>query len=175
MIVLGGALEPAYVWHVPNQSALGEAAERMTEVLPLLKRQPSLRVLFTGGEGELFANDLSEAERARRFFAVQGVADTALILESASRTTFENAVFSKALSGVDVRQPWLLVTSAWHMPRAMGTFERAGWNVTAYPVDFRAGQATPWTQYSMDGGVKKWRIALHEIIGLWVYRLTGRA
>lgn len=175
VIVLGGGLEPAYTWSAPDQSALGDAAERVTEVLPLLKRQPHLRVLFTGGEGELFANDLTEAERAKRFFAAQGVADTTLILESASRTTFENAVFSKALPSVDARQPWLLVTSAWHMPRAMAAFARTGWNVTAYPVDFRAGLATPWTQYSMDGGVKKWRIALHEVIGLWVYRLTGRA
>jgi uncharacterized SAM-binding protein YcdF (DUF218 family) len=57
----------------------------------------------------------------------------------------------------------------------MAAFEHAGWQVTAYPVDFRAGQATPWTQYSMDLGVKKWRIALHEWIGLGIYRLTGRA
>jgi uncharacterized SAM-binding protein YcdF (DUF218 family) len=175
VIVLGGALEPAYTWSVPNQSALGDAAERVTEVLPMLKRQPNLRLLFTGGEGELFANDLTEAERARGFFTAQGIPDSQLLLESASRTTFENAVFSKALPGVDASRPWLLVTSAWHMPRAMATFKRAGWNVTAYPVDFRAGQATPWTQYSMDGGVKKWRIGLHEVIGLWIYRLSDRA
>jgi uncharacterized SAM-binding protein YcdF (DUF218 family) len=175
VVVLGGGLEPAYAWSAPDQSALGDAAERVTEVLPLLKRQPQLRVLFTGGEGELFANDLTESERARRFFSAQGVPDESLILESASRTTFENAVFSKMLPGVDANQRWLLVTSAWHMPRAMAAFQRADWNVSAYPVDFRAGQSTPWTQYSMDGGVKKWRIALHEMIGMWVYRLTGRA
>jgi uncharacterized SAM-binding protein YcdF (DUF218 family) len=175
VIVLGGALEPAYVWHVRDQSALNDAAERLTEVLPLLKRQPHLHLLFTGGEGELFTNDLTEAERAKRFFIAQGVAPTQLLLESSSRTTFENAVFSKALPGVDATRPWLLVTSAWHMPRAMAAFERAGWLVTAYPVDFRAGHATPWTQYSMDLGDKKWRIALHEWIGLWIYRLTGRA
>jgi uncharacterized SAM-binding protein YcdF (DUF218 family) len=175
VIVLGGALEPAYMWSVPDQSALGDAAERVTEVLPLLKRQPQLRLLFTGGEGELFAKDLTEAERARRFFTAQGVPESQLILESASRTTFENAVLSKALPGLDARQPWLLVTSAWHMPRAMAVFEHAGWNVTAYPVDFRTGQVTPWMQYSMDEGVKKWRIALHEVLGSWIYRLSGRA
>ena len=175
VIVLGGALEPAYMWSVPDQSALNDAAERLTEVLPLLRRQPDLRVLFTGGEGELFANDLTEAERARRFFTAQGVPASQLLLESASRTTFENALFSKALPGVDPHQPWLLLTSAWHMPRAMACFEKLGWQVTAFPVDFRAGQATPWTQYSMDGGVKKWRLALHEVLGLWMYRLSGRA
>jgi uncharacterized SAM-binding protein YcdF (DUF218 family) len=153
VIVLGGALEPAYTWHIPDQSAVGDAAERMTEVLPLLRRQPHLRVLFTGGEGELFANDLSEAERAARFFAAQGVPASQLLLESVSRTTYENAMLSKALPGVDSTLPWLLVTSAWHMPRAMAAFERVGWRVTAYPVDFRAGARTPWTQYSMNGWV----------------------
>jgi uncharacterized SAM-binding protein YcdF (DUF218 family) len=155
VIVLGGALEPAYVWRVRDQSALNDAAERVTEVLPLLKRQPHLHLLFTGGEGELFTNDLTEAERAKRFFIAQGVSPTQLLLESASRTTFENAQFSKALPGVDATRPWLLVTSAWHMPRAMAAFEHAGWQVTAYPVDFRAGQATPWTQYSMDLGCQE--------------------
>jgi uncharacterized SAM-binding protein YcdF (DUF218 family) len=175
LVVLGGALEPAYVWATPGQSALNDAAERMTEVLPLLRKHPGLQVLFTGGEGELFGGDLSEAERAKRFFIGQGVAPSQLLLESASRTTFENAMLSKHVPGVDVSRPWLLVTSAWHMPRAMDSFRKAGWNVTAYPVDFRAGEHTPWSQYSMDEGVKKWRIALHELLGLLAYHLSGRA
>jgi uncharacterized SAM-binding protein YcdF (DUF218 family) len=174
VVVLGGALESAYVWTTPGQSALNDAAERMTEVLPLLHQQPKLRVLFTGGEGELLGGSLPEAERARRFFIAQGVPPGQLLLESASRTTYENAVLSKTVPGVDSTQPWLLVTSAWHMPRSMASFQAAGWNVTAYPVDFRAGKQTPWSQYSMDGGVKKWKTALHEVLGLGVYRLTGR-
>jgi uncharacterized SAM-binding protein YcdF (DUF218 family) len=144
-------------------------------VLPLLRKHPGLQVLFTGGEGELFGGGLSEAERAKRFFISQGVEPSQLLLESASRTTFENAMLSKHVAGVDVARPWLLVTSAWHMPRAMDSFRKAGWNVTAYPVDFRAGEHTPWSQYSMDEGVKKWRIALHELFGMLAYRLSGRA
>ncbi len=175
LVVLGGALEPAYVWTTPGQSALNDAAERMTEVLPLLRKQPSLLVLFTGGEGELFGGDLSEAEQAKRFFISQGVAPGQLLLESASRTTYENALLSKHVPGVDVSRPWLVVTSAWHMPRAMASFRKVGWNVTAYPVDFRAGEHTPWSQYNMDEGVRKWRIALHELFGMLAYRLSGRA
>jgi len=175
VIVLGGGLEPAYVWSVPDQSALSDAAERMTEVLPLLRRGPHLRLLFTGGDGELFADALPEAERARRFFTAQGVAPERLLLEAGSRTTYENALLSKTLVGVDAQRPWLLLTSAWHMPRSLATFRHVGWNVTAYPVDFRAGLSTPWTQYSMDGGVKKWRTVLHEWLGLWTYQLSGRA
>jgi len=175
VIVLGGALEPASVWTVPGQSALNDAAERMTEVSPLLRRQPHLKVLFTGGEGELFADGLSEAERARRFFRGQGLPTEKLLLESASRTTYDNAVMSKQLPGVDATRPWLLLTSAYHMPRSMAAFHKAGWNVTAYPVDFRSGLKTPWTQYTMDQGVKKWRLVLHEMLGLIAYRLAGRA
>lgn len=175
VIVLGGALEPAYVWTVPDQSALNDAAERMTEVTALLRHQPQLKVLFTGGEGELFASGLSEAERARLFFQGQGLPPDQLLLESASRTTYDNAVMSKQLPGVDTAKPWLLLTSAYHMPRAMAAFQKAGWHVTAYPVDFRSGKSTPWTQYSMDQGVKKWRLALHEMLGLIAYRLAGRA
>lgn len=175
VVVLGGALESGYVWTHPNQSALNEAAERMTEVLPLLRRQPALRVLFTGGEGELFGGNLSEAQRAARFFTAQGIPAQQLLYESASRTTFENALLSKTVPGVNPAQPWLLMTSAWHMPRAMATFRKTGWNVTAYPVDFRAGQQTPWTQYSMDQGARKWKLALHEWLGLLAYRMSGKA
>jgi len=175
VVVLGGALEPAYVWSTPGKSALNDAAERMTEVLPLLRKQPGLRVLFTGGEGELFGSGLSEAGRAKRFFDSQGIPAQQVMYESASRTTFENALLGKSVPGVNPAQPWLLLTSASHMPRAMATFRQTGWNVTACPVDFRSGLATPWTQYSMDRGAHKWRLALHEWLGLLAYRLSGRA
>jgi uncharacterized SAM-binding protein YcdF (DUF218 family) len=79
------------------------------------------------------------------------------------------------LPGVSAAQPWLLLTSAFHMPRSVALFRKAGWNVTPYPVDFRAGTQTPWTQYSLERGARKWHLALHEIVGLLAYRLAGRA
>ena len=175
VVVLGGALEPAYVWQGHSQPALNEAAERMTAALPLLQQTPGLRLLFTGGDGELFTGSFTEAQRAARFFARMGIAPERLLLESASRNTYENAVFSARLPGVDPQQPWLLLTSAWHMPRAMASFQKAGWNVTPYPVDYRSGSATPWTEYSMVEGARKWQLVLHELAGLLTYRLTGRA
>lgn len=175
VIVLGGALESSYVWEGHQQPALNSAAERMTAALPLLHAAPQLRLLFTGGEGELFGQGMSEAERAQRFYASMGVDPKRLLLESASRTTYENAVLSAALPGVDKTRPWLLLTSAWHMPRSMAVFEKAGWNVTPWPADYRAGQSTPWDQYSLAQGAHKWHTALHEYVGLWIYRLSGRA
>ena len=60
------------------------------------------------------------------------------------------------------------------MPRSMATFEKAGWNVTAYPVDYRTGASTPWTDYDLQGGSEHWQILLHEVVGMLAYRLTGR-
>lgn len=175
VVLLGGALEPAYVWEGHGQPALNEAAERMTAPIALLQRYPHLRLLFTGGDGGLLAVGLTEADRARIFFDSAGIDPQRLVYESASRTTFENAVLSAAMPGVNPTQPWLLLTSASHMPRAMAIFRTAGWNVTPYPVDYRSGRHTPWTQYSLERGARKWHLALHEIFGLWAYRLAGRA
>lgn len=174
VIVLGGSTESSYVWEGNDQPALNSAAERLTAALPLLQRAPQLLLLYTGGEGELLAEGLSEAERARRFYAEQGVPPERLLLETTSRNTYENAVLSAALPGVDKTSPWLLITSAWHMPRALGTFRQAGWNVTPWPTDYRTGVATPWHQYSLSQGAAKWQMALHELLGLVAYRLSGR-
>lgn len=174
VLVLGGALEPAYVLQGNGQAALNGAAERMTVPVALMQQNPHLRLLFTGGEGELFGQGLSEAQRARIFFEGMGIPAQRMVFESASRTTYENAVFSAQLPGVDAARPWLLVTSAGHMPRALATFQKAGWNVTPCPVDYRTGMQTPWTQYSLVVGAAHWHLALHEMAGLLAYRLAGR-
>lgn len=175
VVVLGGALEPAYIWEDHKQVALNDAAERMTAPVTLLQQNPHLRLLFTGGEGELFAQGLTEAGRARIFFDSMGVAPQRLVYESASHTTYENAIFSATVPSINPALPWLLLTSASHMPRAMAIFLKAGWNVAPYPVDFRTGARTPWTRYSLADGAKKWQMVLHEWVGLLAYRFAGRA
>jgi len=173
VMVLGGALESGYVGAGTDEPQVNGAAERMTTVLPLLRQAPDLAVVFTGGEGEYFGSGPSEAERARRFFVQLGLDPQRIRLENQSRNTYENAVFTARLSGIDPHKPWILVTSASHMPRALAVFRKQGWNVTPYSVDFRAGLATPWTTYSL-GDFEKWRVALHEYLGLLAYRLTDR-
>mgnify|MGYP001552060891 FL=1 len=175
IVVLGGALEPSWVRAGNGQVALNGGAERMTVPVVLMHQHPQLRLLFTGGEGELNTTGEPEAVQAREFFESMGVPAQRMQFESASRTTYENAVLSAALPGVDKRRPWLLVTSAWHMPRALATFRAMGWNVTPYPVDYRTGTRTPWTEYSLAKSVWRWQIALHEWAGLLAYRVAGRA
>lgn len=174
VIVLGGALDSGYLAQDHQQPLLLGSAERMTAAFALANRFPGLRVVFTGGEGELWGTGPSEAERARRFFKTMGLPENRLVLEAQSRNTYENAVLTARVPGIEPTRRWLLITSAWHMPRAMGSFQKAGWNVTAYPVDFRTASSTPWSNYSLSAGVEKWQTVLRELLGLLAYRLAGR-
>jgi uncharacterized SAM-binding protein YcdF (DUF218 family) len=174
MVVLGGALEPGRLSLHHQQPLLDGGAERMTMAVAVWRRNPSMRVVFTGGEGEMFGTGPSEGERAGVFFDSLGLPREALTLESRSQNTYENALFTRDLPGIDTHQRWLLVTSAWHMPRSLAVFQKAGWNVTPYPVDFRTGGRTPLTAYSMREGADHWETALHEYLGLVSYKLAGR-
>jgi uncharacterized SAM-binding protein YcdF (DUF218 family) len=174
IIVLGGALESGRIAQAHQQPLLNSSAERMTMAFALWRQFPKLQLVFTGGEGELFGTGPSEADRAKLFFDSMGVPPDAVRMESRSRNTYENAVYTRDLPGMDARNPWLLMTSAWHMPRSLATFQKAGWNVKAYPVDFRTGGSTPWTSYSLSGGADQWELLFHEWLGLAAYRLSGR-
>ena len=75
----------------------------------------------------------------------------------------------------DTKAAWLLETAASHMPRAMATFSRTGWNVTAYPVDYVSVVDASWFGYSLVGGASAWQVVLREWVGLLVCRAAGRA
>lgn len=174
MIVLGGAFGTDDGRN-HGQIALGCAGERVVVPVPIMNQYPRMRLLFTGGEAALFPKGQPEASVARRYFERMGLEPSRIIYEDASRNTFENAEMSARLSGVDTKAPWLLVTSATHMPRAMATFAHSGWNVTAYPVDYNSGVDVSWFSFSLAGGADAWQVALREWVGLFVYRVTGKA
>lgn len=114
----------------------------------------------------------TKAGLAGVFYTELGMDVKHVTLESKARNTRENARQVAALLGERCKKPWLLVTSAWHMPRAMAEFQAVGCNVAAYPVDFRTGGETSWTEYSMAGSLMAWQTALHEYLGMLVYGLT---
>lgn len=180
MVVLGGALQHPSVFAARGQVPLGESAERMSVPVGLLHQHPHLQLVFSGGEGRLLTTGTTEAELASAFYAQQGIAPQRITLEAQSRTTRENAhqvaQLLQAQGRCSATQPWLLVTSAWHMPRAMAEFEprlqAIGCAITPYPVDFRTGHTTPLTEYSLAQSLLRWQTALHEWLGLWVYGVT---
>lgn len=172
LIVLGGATGDPDVFQGHGQVPLGESAERMTVSLALMRQHPKLDMVFSGGEGRLLTSGISEAHLAQIFYQEQGLDMVRVKLESGSRNTRENAQQVARLLGERCKQPWLLVSSAWHMPRAMNEFAAVGCNVTAYPVDFRTGVTTPWTEYALAQSLLLWQTAVHEWLGLLVYSLT---
>ena len=172
VIVLGGATGHPGIFKAHGQVPLGDAAERMAVPIALMRKFPNFELIFSGGEGRLVPTGTTEAELAKVFFEEHGVDMKRVTLESESRTTRENARRVAALLGERCKQPWLLVTSAWHMPRSMAEFQAVGCNVTAYPVDFRTGAETSWTDYAMAGSLMAWQTALHELLGMFVYGLT---
>lgn len=174
-IVLGGATGHPETYIAHGQVPLGDAAERMTVPVGWLHQHPNLELVFSGGEGRLLTTGVTEAELAGAFYQSQGLDMRRVRLEDGSRNTRENAQQIARLLGPRCQEPWLLVTSAWHMPRSVTEFEAVGCRVTPYPVDFRTGERTAWTEYSLAHSLVRWQTALHEWLGLLVYRLTQRA
>jgi uncharacterized SAM-binding protein YcdF (DUF218 family) len=137
-----------------------------------MRKFQNFELIFSGGEGRLLPTGTTEAEIAKVFYEEQGVDMKRVTLESKARNTRENARQVAALLGERCKQPWLLVTSASHMPRSMAEFEATGCNVTAYPVDFHTAEESSWTEYSMAGSLGAWQKALHEYLGMFVYGVT---
>lgn len=170
IVVLGGAIDPILSAKY-GMASLNDAAERMTETARLGRLYPNSRILFTGGSRGLTPGGLTEAETAKRFLEDLGVNSDRITLEDESRNTFENASFSKRSAGRTDDQVWLLITSAAHMPRAIGVFRQAGWNVTPWPVAFKAdGQY----KANLAEHLQRLEWAIHEWEGLVVYRVLGR-
>jgi uncharacterized SAM-binding protein YcdF (DUF218 family) len=176
IVVLGGAITPD-VSAARNDIALNEAAERVTATVALARRYPEARIVYSGGSGALIFREGSEAVIAVRAFESLGIPPERIIAEEQSRNTVENAVFSLLLAMPRPGERWLLVTSGYHMPRAMGIFRQAGFPVEAYPVDWRTrGPQDALRPFSTLGsGMERTDTAVREWVGLLVYWLTGRS
>ena len=170
IIALGGAIDPERTATHGIPSLNGEA-ERLTTFVQLAHLYPSAKLVFTSGSASIFADHPKEADAAKQLFADLGMDTTKIIFERESRNTYENATLSKPLADPKPGEIWLLVTSASHMPRAVGIFRRAGWPVLAWPIAYKAGRVydPSLTNHLMD-----LERAMHEWLGLVAYRLLNR-
>lgn len=177
IIVLGGG-EDARASAFWGQIQLNEGGERYTAALALAKRFPEARILFTGGSGalrDLARTETSEADMAGRFFRDQGVSPERLLLEGQSRNTAENARLSLALAAPAPGETWVLVTSAFHMPRAMRSFETAGWTgLVPWPVDYRTSAFKDGMGWNLTRNLLVLNTAIREQVGQIAYLLTSR-
>ena len=177
IIVLGGA-EDARASAFWDQIQFNEGGERYTAALALANQFPEARVMFTGGSGalrDLMDGMTSEASIAGDFFNELGVLPERLLLEGQSRNTAENARLSLVLAEPAAGEVWVLITSAFHMPRAMRSFEAAGWSSPVpYPVDFRTTTFADQIGWNLTGNLLVLSIVIREKVGQLAYRMTDR-
>ncbi|MGB6908024.1 MAG: YdcF family protein [Methyloceanibacter sp.] len=178
-IVLGGS-EDRLVGKARGAPALNEAGERMVETVVLARKFPEAKIAFSGGDAGMLYKSDTEAAGAAGLLTSMGVASGRLILESDSRDTYETARLLKAeldklgLLGPNTR--WVLITSAYHMPRAIASFRQAGFAVEAWPVDYRTRGVADLTRPfdKVSEGLRRVDIATREWAGLLAYWLAGR-
>jgi uncharacterized SAM-binding protein YcdF (DUF218 family) len=175
IVVLGGSIDAdlSVAHGVPDFT---HAVDRLVAAAELARRYPHARIIFSGGSANLLSTDAREADYATEVFENLGISGARLMFERRSRNTQENAEFSKAMAAPKSGERWLLVTSAFHMPRSVGLFRKVGFAVEPYPVDWRArGRADLLIlrPLSLDG-LSLVDVAVREWIGLFAYWVTGK-
>ncbi|MEQ1755964.1 MAG: YdcF family protein [Micropepsaceae bacterium] len=175
IIVLGGTFD-SEVTNARGQMALNESGERLLALAALAHRYPQARLIYSGGGSEFTPDTTPEATLVERSISTLDVAPARIAYERRSLNTFENAVLSRRVAKPKPDETWLLVTSAFHMPRSVGVFRKAGFEVVPYPVDFRtAGPQSMLRPFGFVGeGLRRMDIATKEWIGLAAYRLAGK-
>jgi len=161
-----------------DQIHFNEAADRIVETLKLYEFDIIDKLIISGGSGELLNQEERESIKLKDFF-VNNIKSKDLIIESQSRNTFENALKTKELlEKMNLSdRTIILITSAFHMKRALACFKKQELDVIAYPVDYRHKEVTPdiaWITPS-SGSLSDWNLIIKEMVGLWVYQLTGKA
>lgn len=174
IIILGGA-QVQSVTADRDVLAVNQYAERLIEGLSLAKQYPDAKVVFTGGSGKLLGDKPSEALVNAKFLELLPLQPERVFMETQSRNTFENAIYTKQLMEPNSGDVWLLVTSAFHMPRSVGIFRAIGWNVTPWPVDYQTTGRFEWEPgIDIAAGLHNLNVATREMIGLAAYWFMGR-
>lgn len=177
ILLLGGLLEPRHpqVWGMPS---LNERGDRLVMTLLLARAFPQARVIVTDGPPRTADGRLMGATLIGELLKDLGIDPARLVIEPEARNTWENAVQTRALLDPEPGQRWALVTSAFHMPRAVGAFRAAGWTgLMPVPVDRLWDERPAWRSFnaSVAKGLTLTNLAVREYLGLAAYRLAGRS
>jgi uncharacterized SAM-binding protein YcdF (DUF218 family) len=177
IVVLGG-VEDQRATAAWGQPQFNEAAERLTAAAALAIQHPNARLLFSGGSGRLRDTVASRSvipSVAVDFFVSLGIDPDRITWEDQSRNTAENARFSYGAAAPASDETWVLVTSAFHMGRALASFEAAGWGeIVPHPVDYRTGDFSDGIGWNLAANLNVLNIAIKEWVGRLAYRISGR-
>ena len=176
-IVLGGIGEVDLRLQKIN---FGAGADRLLQTLRLYHRGRLNKIIFTGGSGSIEFPEKKEGRYVHKYHREIQVPDSALIIESESRNTLENAIFTKKLvDSLQLHGPFLLVTSGFHMRRSMAIFEKAGYsNIFPYVTNRSSGvrRLTPDHLFIPNASALLGTdLLLHEWVGYLIYKLKGYA
>ena len=141
-----------------------------------MRLHPRARGVISGGLGSISQDAKGEAFHARRLLDDLGIDISRVTFEEDSRNTEENVHNSKQLVKPEPGSLWLVITSAHHMPRSVGIFQRQNWPVVAWPVDYRSHGPSGSNQWTLFGGEALGLVdtAVREWIGLVAYYITDR-
>jgi len=174
IIMLSGAEDPmlSSVW---KQVELGAAAERDLAFMALAKKYPQAKLVFSGGTGSLTHQEYKAADVAKELFKQQGFDLERILFERESRNTYENVINSKKLVQPAANENWVLITTSWHMPRSLGIFCKADWQVIPYPVDHQTNKENLFRiNFDLIGNLFLLRTAIKEWLGLTAYYMMGK-
>ena len=142
--------------------------------IALARRYPAAKLALVGGEGGFVPVGLAEYRATLGFAVDAGIAPSRVLIEERSRSTHENAIYAKEMIRPAPGETWVLVTSAYHMPRAVASFDAVGWPVIPYPVDYKIDPGTGLRpNFSLLDGLSTSTSAGKEWAGLVGYRLMG--
>lgn len=173
-IVLGGFVSYHEEYEMENFYA---ASDRFLQALKWYKRGNVKQILISSGSGNLHKPEEKESLVLYNYLMTIGIPPKAILLESASKNTRENAINSAALLAKRTgKEHYLLITSASHMPRAKKCFDKAGLHTVPYSVDRTPKNSAYTASYLLlphSANLRKWEVLLHEWIGLLVYKWMG--
>ncbi|MGQ3671651.1 YdcF family protein [Xanthobacter sp. TB0136] len=176
ILVLGGAELPD-IGLARGQPAFSEAGERIIMFAEYARRYPEARLAFIGGSGALMPEGVGrEAQMMRESLTALGIDPARVELEEYSRNTAENALFAKRLLQPKAGENWLLITSAFHMPRAVGCFRAVDFPIIPAPVDFRTVSTERLNEMfsRAASGLDFTDVSVKEWVGLIAYYMTGK-
>lgn len=176
IIVLGGGISFREVGGVLRPEINESGGDRLAAFAALAKRYPEAKIVFSGGSGSMRAPEIREADAAKVVLADFGVDPGRIILQRRSRNTWEDANYAKEQLNPQPGETWVVITSAFHMPRAIGCFRQIGWDVIAYPVDFLTAERS-WVSFDVNPvySLGLLTVAAKEWVGLVAYHLMDRS
>ncbi len=175
IIVLGGGFEGA-INQARGGFEINSGGDRFLEAAVLARRYPDAKIVVSGGTGTVLLDGEGDADTAVRLFEALGIPRSRLILEAASRNTYENVENIRQLVSPAPGETWLLVTSAFHMPRSMGLFRKAALPVVPWPVDYRTSgrEGIGFMRDNPREALATTTTAIREWFGLVGYKFAGR-